>query len=133
MTTELRGDAIKPSNIHADRPARKLTIDWLDGHRSVFDLTALRWLCPCAFCRGEAGQPGWLDSDPTLTEQQVELADMSLTGNYALQPHWADGHNSGFYSFEHLRRNCPCPEDTTRREAAAALEAAGEPPAHSHE
>ena len=41
MTTELRGDAIKPSNIHADRPARKLTIDWLDGHRSVFDLTVL--------------------------------------------------------------------------------------------
>ena len=133
MTTELRGDAIKPTNIHADRPARQLTVDWADGHQSVFDLTALRWLCPCAFCRGEAGQPGWLDSDPTLSEEQVELADLSLTGNYALQPVWADGHSSGFYSFEHLRRNCACPADTARREAEAAAAAAGAAPAHTHD
>lgn len=133
MTAELRGDAIKPTNIHADRPARKLTIEWGDGHQSTFDLTHLRWLCPCAFCRGEAGQPGWLDSNPTLTEEQVELADMSLTGNYALQPVWADGHSSGFYSFEHLRLNCPCEADTTRREAEAAATAAGGAPAHTHE
>ena len=26
--------------------------------------TTLRWLCPCAYCRGEAGLPGWLDSAP---------------------------------------------------------------------
>ncbi len=133
MTTELRGDAIKPSNIHADRPARTLTIEWADGHGSAFDLTVLRWLCPCAFCRGEAGQPGWLDSDPTLTEEQLELADVSLTGNYALQPVWADGHSSGYYSFEHLRRNCPCPDDTARREAEAAAEAAGGTPEHTHD
>ena len=133
MTTDFRGDAVKPTNIHADRPARELTIEWADGHRSVFDLPVLRWLCPCAFCRGEAGQPGWLDSNPTLTEEQLELADVSLTGNYALQPVWADGHSSGYYSFEHLRRNCPCPEDTARREAEAAVEAAGGAPGHTHD
>jgi DUF971 family protein len=129
MTIDLRGDAIKPTNIHADRPARQLTIEWADGHQSAFDLTALRWLCPCAFCRGEAGQPGWLDSNPTLSEEQSELADMSLTGNYALQPTWADGHASGFYSFEHLRRNCPCPEDSARR---LAQQAAGDGLEHTH-
>ncbi len=115
MSTLDRGDAIKPTDIHADRPARTLTVAWADGHRSVFDLTALRWLCPCAFCRGEAGQPGWLDSEPTLTEEQLTLSDVSLVGHYAIQPYWADGHNSGFYSFTHLRRNCPCPEDSARR------------------
>jgi len=117
MTTDLSGDTNKPTNIHADRPARTLTIEWADGHASAYGLTELRWLCPCAFCRGEAGQPGWLDSDPTLSGDQLELADVSLTGNYALQPVWADGHSSGFYSFEHLRRNCPCAEDTARRQA----------------
>ena len=132
MTTDLRGDAIKPTNIHADRPARLLTVEWADGHQSAFDLSALRWLCPCAFCRGEAGQPGWLDGDPTLTDEQLELTDMSLTGNYALQPRWADGHSSGFYSFEHLRRNCPCPDDTARREADATTAAGGEPREHAH-
>ena len=133
MSTDFGGDAIKPTDIHADRPARLLTMAWADGHQSAFDQTVLRWLCPCAYCRGEAGQPGWLDSNPTLTEEQVELADLSLTGNYALQPVWADGHSSGYYSFEHLRKNCPCPEDTARREAAAAAEAAGSPPEHTHE
>ena len=51
-----------------------------------------------ALTRGEAGQPGWLDSNPTLSGDQLELADVSLTGNYALQPVWADGHSSGFYA-----------------------------------
>ncbi len=121
MTTALRGDAIKPANIHADRPGRMLTIEWADGHQSAYDLTALRWLCPCAFCRGEAGQPGWLDSNPTLTEAQLELTDVSLVGHYAIQPFWADGHSSGFYSFEHLRRNCPCDADSARRRAEGQL------------
>jgi DUF971 family protein len=130
MTTQFRGDAIKPTNIHADRPARTLTIDWADGHQSVYDLTALRWLCPCAFCRGEAGQPGWLDSRPTLTDQQLELSDVALVGHYAIQPYWADGHSSGFYSFEHLRRNCACAADSTAR---LAEEAAGGSPEHTHD
>ncbi len=131
MTTEPGGDAIKPRNIHADRPGRRLTIEWADGHDSIYGLTALRWLCPCAFCRGEAGQPGWLDSNPELAGDQLELSDLSLVGHYAVQPVWADGHSSGFYSFAHLRRNCPCAEDSARREAAAH-EPEGVPP-HTHE
>jgi DUF971 family protein len=105
------GEYLAPRTIHADRGARELRIEWGDGHRTLYDFTTLRWLCPCAFCRGEAGQPGWLDSNPTLTEEQVTLSDVSLVGHYALQPWWADGHSSGFYTFEHLRDHCPCPED----------------------
>ncbi len=131
MTTDLRGDAIKPRNIHADRPGHQLRIEWADGHDSTYGLTALRWLCPCAFCRGEAGQPGWLDANPELSGDQLELSDLSMVGHYAIQPVWADGHSSGFYSFAHLRRNCPCPADTAQREAAAP-EPGGLPP-HTHE
>lgn len=127
MSTDPRGDSIKPQTIHADRPARELQVEWADGHRSVFSFDALRWLCPCAFCRGEAGQPGWLDSNPTLTAEQMELSDISLVGHYAVQPVWADGHSSGFYTFVHLRRNCPCGEEGS---AAAPSQAA---PPHTHE
>jgi DUF971 family protein len=105
-----RGRSLTPRRIHADRPRRELTIDWADGHRSVYGLTALRWLCPCAFCRGEAGRPGWLDSGPTLSEAQVTLSDIALVGHYAIQPVWADGHSTGYYAFERLREACPCPE-----------------------
>jgi DUF971 family protein len=31
-------------------------------------------------------------------------------GNYAVRIHWSDGHNSGIYSWEHLRKICPCAE-----------------------
>jgi DUF971 family protein len=141
MTDDPRADAIKPQQIHADRPAHELRIDWADGHRSVFDFGSLRWLCPCAFCRGEAGMPGWLDSNPTLSDDQVTLSDISLVGHYAVQPVWADGHSSGFYSFEHLRRNCPCPAhgggvaghrmESAAGEPSAATEAEGPAP-HQH-
>lgn len=109
------GEGSIPTNIHADRPARRLEIDWADGHRTVYDFTALRWLCPCAFCRGEAGMPGWLDSAPTLTEAQTTMVDVHLVGNYAIAPEWGDGHHTGFYTFALLRERCPCPGCAARR------------------
>jgi DUF971 family protein len=110
------GEYLSPRRIHADRPARALELEWADGHVTRYDFETLRWLCPCAFCRGEAGMPGWLDSGPTLSESQVSLTDLQLVGQYALQPTWADGHHTGFYTFARLREECPCAEDTARRE-----------------
>ncbi|MGH2512964.1 MAG: gamma-butyrobetaine hydroxylase-like domain-containing protein, partial [Candidatus Limnocylindrales bacterium] len=77
-----------PATIHADRAAGTLAIEWRDGHRSLFPADTLRWLCPCAYCRGEAGLPGWLDSAPSLTADQVRLVDIALVGQYALAPTW---------------------------------------------
>lgn len=113
------GEYQRPSRIHADRAARTLDIEWPDGHRTSYDFERLRWMCPCAFCRGEAGQPGWLDSNPTLTEAQVTITDLTLVGQYALAPTWADGHHTGYYTFDLLRLSCPCPEDAARRDAEA--------------
>ena len=98
-----------PTGIHADRAAGTLTVDWADGHRTAYDARSLRWLCPCAFCRGEAGLPGWLDSAPTLTDEQTRLVDVQLVGSYAICPTWGDGHRTGYYSFAMLRARCPCP------------------------
>jgi DUF971 family protein len=112
-----------PLRIHADRAAGTVAIDWADGHHTRFQATPLRWLCPCAFCRGEAGMPGWLDSGPTLTEEQIRLVDIHLVGNYAVSPHWGDGHHTGFYPFRLLRDRCPCEECTVRRSEST----------HSHE
>jgi DUF971 family protein len=108
---------LTPRRIHADRAARRLDIEWADGHLTAYDFVTLRWLCPCAFCRGEAGQPGWLDSAPTLTEAQTTLMDLSLVGQYAVAPTWGDGHHTGFYTFERLREECPCADDAARRAA----------------
>jgi DUF971 family protein len=111
------GSPTNPLRIHADRTAGTLAIDWADGHSTVYDTTTLRYLCPCAYCRGEAGMPGWLDSAPTLTPEQTRLTDIHLVGNYAVSPHWADGHSTGFYTFALLRDRCPCAVCTERRAA----------------
>jgi DUF971 family protein len=123
--------ATTPVSIHAEREARTLTIAWTDGHDTTYDFTALRWLCPCAHCRGEAGMPGWLDSGPTLTTEQTSLTDLHLVGNYAVSPHWADGHKTGYYPFVLLRDRCPCPECSARRASAGVP--SGPPPVGTHE
>lgn len=107
-----------PRAIHADREARTLAIEWADGHATTYNFVALRWLCPCAYCRGEAGMPGWLDSSPTLTPEQTRLVDAQLVGNYALAPSWGDGHHTGYYTFTLLRHHCPCEACMARRAAS---------------
>ena len=111
------GPGTTPTGIHADRGAGTLSLDWADGHRSTYDAVTLRWLCPCAYCRGEAGMPGWLDSAPTLTPEQTRIVTVQLVGNYALCPSWGDGHRTGYYTFDLLRARCPCAECTARRAA----------------
>ena len=117
-----------PVRIDADRAHGRVEIEWADGHVSTYDTEPLRWLCPCAFCRGEAGLPGWLDSRPTLTAEQTRLVDLRLVGQYALQPIWADGHATGYYSFRLLRDRCPCDEDRRR----PGSEQEPRPPIHTH-
>ncbi|MGD0861680.1 MAG: DUF971 domain-containing protein [Candidatus Limnocylindrales bacterium] len=107
--------ADKPVSIKADREAGLVSIEWADGHRTQYQAERLRLLCPCAFCRGEAGRPGWLETNPALTSTQTQLVDMKLIGAYALAPIWADGHDTGYYVFEELRANCPCPDCTAAR------------------
>ena len=97
-----------PLRIDADRAAGTLRLEWADGHETIYDAVALRWLCPCAYCRGEAGQPGWLDTNPTLTVEQTRLVDIALVGAYAIQASWGDGHHTGYHTFQLLRDHCPC-------------------------
>jgi len=116
----LDGSRTVPTKIHMDRTAGTLAIEWQDGHPSTYDAIGLRWLCPCAFCRGEMGMPGWLDSGPNLTADQTRLVDLHLIGSYALAPEWADGHHTGYYPFTMLRDRCPCPACAGRGGRATA-------------
>ncbi len=120
MTIAPRIDPSVPVRIHADRAGRTLHIDWSDGHATAYDFDRLRWLCPCAYCRGEAGLPGWLDSAPTLSPEQTRLVDIALVGQYAVAPTWGDGHHTGYYTFTVLRDLCPCEGCSARRAASGA-------------
>ncbi|MFT5203434.1 MAG: DUF971 family protein [Candidatus Aldehydirespiratoraceae bacterium] len=90
------------TNLDVDR-ARSVTATFGDGHVAVFTLTELRTECPCATCRdlrgrGEAAWP--LPSSPI----PLAITDASLHGAWGLNIVWNDGHSTGIYPFEVLRR-----------------------------
>ena len=81
-------------------------IKWDDGTESFIPLATLRRSCPCAGCKGEMDILGnvYKNPDRPLPPNAFELIRITRVGGYALQPVWADGHDSGIYSFEYLRR-----------------------------
>ncbi len=44
------------------------------------------------------------------------IESIEMIGNYALQPRWDDGHHTGIYTWDYLRRLCPA-DDLTASEA----------------
>lgn len=88
-----------------------MNIVWEGGHRSAYSGAQLRWACPCAECRGEAGSPGRLDRVDKLADDELHLQDVTLIGQYALQIAFVSGHATGIYTFAHLRALCDCEED----------------------
>jgi len=84
----------------------ELAIKWHDGAESFIALETLRRACPCAGCQGETDIMGNLYKNPEqkLTAAAFQLVRLIRVGGYAIQPVWADGHNTGIYSFEYLYR-----------------------------
>ncbi len=84
----------------------ELAIKWDDGSESYIKLERLRRACPCAGCKGEMDVMGNLYKNPDkpLALPAFQLVRIVSVGGYAVQPVWADGHNTGIYSFDYLRR-----------------------------
>ena len=96
---------LEPTNVQ--QIGDELAMVWNDGTESYFKLETLRRACPCAACGGEPDVLGNISSRPggiSYNEKSFQLAGFQLVGGYALQPRWADGHNTGIYSFTYLRR-----------------------------
>ncbi|MHB8482713.1 MAG: gamma-butyrobetaine hydroxylase-like domain-containing protein [Nitrospiria bacterium] len=88
----------------------ELRMIWDDRHESVYPMTYLRKECPCAECLKFRNQPKSalrVISGPVY--ETVEVKEMDLAGNYALNISFTDGHNTGIFSFDYLREICPCP------------------------
>lgn len=87
------------------------SVDWTDGHTSVFPLDGLRRACPCAGCRGGHDKMKQLP-DPRVFRQpprrRWEDVRVEAVGSYGLRITWDDGHSDGIYTWEYLRAICPC-------------------------
>jgi len=84
----------------------ELAIKWDDGSETYISFEKLRRNCPCAGCRGETDIMGNLYKNPTkpLKPESFLLRSIARVGTYAIQPTWGDGHNSGLFSYDYLKK-----------------------------
>lgn len=86
--------------------AHDVAIQWRDGHKSLYPARALRLACPCAVCVEEMSGRALLD--PASVDAGVHPTAVNLVGRYAVNFTFSDGHATGIYTFEYLRKLCPC-------------------------
>lgn len=79
---------------------RKLRLSWSDEHILELDYDFVRGWCPCAGCQGHEAVE--LRYHPPAAP--VEPVTIKPVGNYAISIVWSDGHGTGIYRFDLLRR-----------------------------
>ena len=101
----MQDDASTPVGLAQEGP-RELGIAWADGHRSRYDVRALRLACGCAVCVDEwSGERRLAEAAVPADVRPVRIQPV---GRYAIQIEWSDGHESGIYPFRRLRSLCGC-------------------------
>ncbi|MFQ5768265.1 MAG: DUF971 domain-containing protein [Acidobacteriota bacterium] len=87
-------------------PIGTVRLVWNDGHVSNFLARDLRARCPCATCVDE--WTGQVKVDAGRIPPNIAARKVQRVGNYALSFTWSDGHSTGIYAYDHLRRMCRC-------------------------
>ena len=115
----LSNDAVTPNKVRVMKSeGTGMSIDWKDGHWSSWTFGWLRDACPCATCNEERKADGREPGEPkprpggplVLYRAPARPVEAAPVGKYALRFKWNDGHESGIYSWEFLRRVCQCGE-----------------------
>ncbi len=94
-------DAQTPKKIEQYN-AQTLSIVWGDGEVSLLDVRSLRLACGCANCVDEWSGTALLA--PESVPADVVPVGIKSVGRYAIQIDWSDGHNTGIYPFDRLRK-----------------------------
>ena len=114
-------EANEPFKVRVDKSGGTgMEIDWRDGHKSRWTFAWLRNACPCATCHDERDKAGRKPGEPKpkaasllqMYEAPARPKEVTPVGRYALKFAWNDGHESGIYSWDYLRRVCNCEQCT---------------------
>ncbi len=106
---------VLPKSIKLEAGNDTLSVQWSDGHVSVYPYRYLRDHCPCATCGGKPSTAG-SSPFPMFGVKALKPGRAELVGRYALQIFWNDGHTTGIYAFDYLRSLCPCGECGEKQE-----------------
>jgi DUF971 family protein len=92
---------IEPTQI-VEESDSSVSIKWSDETETLYTAPVLRRSCPCATCVNEWTGQKILKDDQV--PDNLTFTTISIVGRYALSFHFSDGHNTGIYSFDYLRK-----------------------------
>ena len=92
---------IEPTQI-IEESEREISIKWSDDAETKYNAADLRRNCPCASCVNEWTGEKILDA--AKIPDDLTTDSTSIVGRYALNFHFSDGHETGIYTFQFLRK-----------------------------
>ena len=93
-----------PLQIERRNDKQSLLLVWPDGLSCELPLRELRAECMCARCVDELTGERIVELEGIAPD--IVIRELKLVGNYALKITWSDGHDTGLYTWPHLRRLC---------------------------
>ena len=94
----LKPGAPTPEDITGHGQSRVLEVAFSDGARFRIPFELMRVYSPSAEVQGHGPGQEVLQSG----KREVTLLGLDPVGNYAVQPDFSDGHNSGIFTWEYL-------------------------------
>ena len=94
----LKPETPQPTTITAHQQSRVLEVGFSDGAAFRIPYELMRVYSPSAEVQGHGPGQEVLQTG----KREVELNELEPVGNYAVQPHFSDGHNTGIFSWDYL-------------------------------
>lgn len=94
--------APSPTTLRTRKEQALLEVVWPDERTDQLPYYELRCACPCAVCIDE--MTGRQLLRPESVPRDVHPDAMAFVGNYAVRISWSDGHATGIYTWDRLRR-----------------------------
>ena len=88
----------QPTAITVHQQSRVLEVGFSDGQTFRIPFELMRIYSPSAEVQGHGPGQEVLQTG----KREVELTELEPVGNYAVQPSFSDGHDSGIYSWDYL-------------------------------
>ena len=89
-----------PQELRVNADKDTLTILFDDGARANLTAETLRTQSPSAEVQGHGG----MRPPPVTGKKDVKISRLEPVGNYAVRIVFDDGHDSGLYSWDYLRK-----------------------------
>ena len=94
----LKSGAPAPQNLTVHSQSRVLEVSFSDGANFRIPFELMRVYSPSAEVQGHGPGHETLQTG----KRDVELESLDPVGNYAVQPRFSDGHESGIFSWDYL-------------------------------